>query len=270
MSDNNEVDTKGTEHESETPEVNEQEQVARSQGWRPKEEWTGDPNDWVDADEFNRRKPFFDAIHKVNQKNKRLEEQLTALQEHHNKVRQIERENARKELMEERRAAAKENDLEAVVAVDERLAELDKTSTAPVVPTRHPALDAFAARNTWYDEDEDLQAYANGIGATIEKKNPTLTTEEVLEMVEKKVKERFPDKFQTQTKSTVSSVSPSRPGPSGPGGVKKKKITYNDLPDEAKDVYNKLVKSPRNPYGKMTPDQYLKEYAAISGLPYEE
>lgn len=268
-----EEDTKGTEElevKVEEEEVNADEQLAREQGWRPKEEWNGDPNDWVNYDEFNRRKPFFDAIHKVNQKNKRLEEQLNALTEHHRKVEQTAYERAKKELVEARKEAAKENDLEKVVAIDEQLDALKgPVETTPAVDPKKVIAD-FAAENKWYSEDRVLRSFANGIGADIERENPNMPISELLEKVKEEVKKAFPQKFQQEQRSTVSSVSPSRPGPNGPGSMKKKKITYNDLPDEAKDIYNKLVKSPRNPYGKMTGDQYLKEYAAISGLPYEE
>lgn len=271
MSEKEEVDTKDTE----VVETTEQEQIARAQGWKPKEEAADlvEAGKWVNYDEFNRRKEFFDAIHKVNQKNKRLEEQLNALNEHHLKVKEAAIKQAREELLNEKRAAAKDNDLERIVEIDERLSELNAqpAPTAPSNPAAHPEMDAFVQKNKWYVEDEDLQAFANGYGAKLERENPNMATSEVLAAVEKKVKDTFPNKFgSTTTTQRVSSVSPSRPGPDGPGAVRKKRITYNDLPDDAKDMHNKLVKSPRNPYGKLTSEQYIKDYAAVSGLPYEE
>lgn len=270
MSEKEEVDTENTE----VVETTEQEQIARAQGWKPKEEAADlvDAGKWVNYDEFNRRKEFFDAIHKVNQKNKRLEEQLNALNEHHLKVKEAALKQAREELLNEKRAAAKDNDLERIVEIDEKLSELasQPAPIAPSNPAAHPDMDEFVSKNKWYVEDEDLQAFANGYGAKIEREHPNMTTPEVLAAVEKKVKETFPNKFATPTTQRVSSVSPSRPGPDGPGATKKKRITYNDLPDEAKDMHNKLVKSSRNPYGKLTSEQYLKDYATTSGLPYEE
>lgn len=254
-------------------EVDPQEQIARAQGWRPKEEAEDlvAAGKWVPADEFNRRKEFFDAIHKVNQKNKRLEEQLNALNEHHLRVKEAAIKQAREELLKERREAAKDNNLEAVVEIDEKLDSLESTpQPTKTTTTSNPALDEFVKNNKWYVEDETLQVFANGYGAKLEKENPNKPVEEILMEVEKKVKETFPNKFNKTATPRVSSVSPSRPGPEGPAGIKKKRITYNDLPDDAKDMHNKLVKSPRNPYGKLTSEQYLKDYAAVSGLPYEE
>jgi len=272
MDENQEVDTKDIPPEE--PVINEQEQIARAQGWKPQEEAPDlvEAGKWVNFDEFNRRKEFFDAIHKVNQKNKRLEEQLDVLAKHHAQTKENALKQAREELLQERRAAAKENDIERVVEIDEKLEELPTTTTQTATNTVPPeAFQEFVERNSWYRDDVDLQVYANGYGAKLEKENPNIPMAELFSRVEAKVRETFPTKFQTAgTTQRVSSVSPSRPGPDGPGAVKKKRITYNDLPDDAKDMHNKLVKSARNPYGKLTSEQYLKDYAANSGLPYEE
>ena len=200
-----------------------------------------------------------------------MEEQLDALTKWHEKVAQTEREKARQELLNEKRAAATSGDLEKLVDADEKLAALEKAPINVPTTTVYPEMDEFVAKNEWYKTDLDLQAYANGIGARIERDNPDMPTSKVLELVEKKVRETFPNKFQTATSNiSTPSVSPSRPGPSGPTGGRKKRITYSDLPDEAKQMYNILVKTPKNPNGRLTPEKYLKDYAAVSGLPYED
>ena len=254
--------------------VTESEKKARSNGWKPEAEAAElvAEGKWVNHDEFNRRGELFDAVHKANQKVKGLEKQVEALAKHNEQLAKVEREKARREILNEKRAAASSGDLEKLVEADEKLVELDKT---PIIPqastsTMPPEMDEFVARNEWYAKDLDLQAYANGIGARIERDNPNMPISEVLEKVEKKVRETFPGKFQTATQATVPSVSPSRPGPQGPGGIKKKRITYNDLPEEAKQMYSILVKTPKNPNGRLTAEKYLKDYAAVSGLQYEE
>jgi len=264
----NEVITEGTDINVEK---------AKLSGWKPKEDFVaggGDPAAWVEADEFNRRGELLDIIHKANQRAKNVEERLNILTEHHRKVEQAAYDRARKELLEQKMAAAEENNLKAVVEVDEQLRELEKTNTPAVAQvSAHPELDDFVARNSWYREDEDLQAYANGIGAKVERENPNMAPSQVLAIVEERVKKAFPAKFNTQQyQAPVTSVMPSRTGPTGPANARggKKRIGYNDLPDEAKTMYNKLVKSPRNPHGVLTSEQYLKDYADISGLQYEE
>lgn len=52
------------------------EDQAREKNWRPKEEWTGDPEDWVDATEFVARGPFIKQIIKQKRTLKQQEETL--------------------------------------------------------------------------------------------------------------------------------------------------------------------------------------------------
>jgi len=132
-------------------------------------------------------------------------------------------------------------------------------------------LEEFVTRNTWYNSDEDLRAYANGIGAYIEKNNPNLPVKEILKRVEDKVKQTFPNKFKvSNTNSSVSSVISSRNNSVVGGSPKKNRITYNDLPQEAKQIFDIVVKSNKNPNGRLSPEGYLKDYAQITGMPYEE
>lgn len=256
--------------ENEVVEMSDDEKVARASGWRPKEEFEGDPSKWVDAGEFNRRGEFYEAIRTANARAKAAEERLTALEQHHQKVAQIEYDKALKTLREERRQAARENDLERVIAADEKMDELEKEAAKniPATSASNPVLDRFASDNKWYGTNADMTAFANGYGAMLERDNPNMPVEEILKKVKERTEQFFPDNSTRQT-TTPAVVSPRTSIRSGSPAVKKR-ITYRDLPDEAKHVYNKLVKTPKNPRGIMEPEQYLKEYAAISGLPYEE
>lgn len=260
-------ETGDTSTDTGTTEQNPAMEQAISQGWKPKEEYTGDPDKWVDFEEFNRRAPFFEAISKANKKVKTLEEQLDALMKHHNDTREREYKRAKEELLAEKKAAAKDQDLERVIEIDEQLQQLEQQPKTTIKPTTPPELIAFGEKNEWYGKDKVMTAFANGIGADIERANPNLPVDKVLELVEKEVKENFPQKF---SKPQVTSVAPSRHSPTGITTGKKKSLTYNDLPEEAKMIYSRLVKGPRNPHGIMTSEQYLKEYAANSGLNYEE
>ncbi len=51
-------------------------EIAQKQGWRPQEAWEGDPKDWVDWPEFNRRGELIDQIRTVKHKLKENEKAL--------------------------------------------------------------------------------------------------------------------------------------------------------------------------------------------------
>ena len=57
----------------EQPKVDPYEDKARATGWRPLEEFEGDPETWVDAKEFLGRAPLFDKIKHQTKKQKELE-----------------------------------------------------------------------------------------------------------------------------------------------------------------------------------------------------
>lgn len=251
------------------------EQEARSQGWKPKEEFItsgGEEHRWVEAGEFNRRKEFFDALHKVNRENKALTERVSSLVEHNAKIEKVAYDRAINDLRAQRKEAAKSGDTETVVAISE---ELEKLTPPPApVPVIDP-LKEFANNNPWYLQDEDLQNYANGVGARIERANPNMSVNEVLEKVVERTKAAFPHKFgKTQPNTVVPSVMPSRSAAPSPAASKKKKITYEDLDSEGKKFYNTLVRPAgsdgKAPKGFITPEKYLKDFAAISGLKYED
>ena len=251
------------------------EQEARSQGWKPKEEFVangGEEHRWVDAGEFNRRKEFFDALHKVNRENRALREQVTSLAEHNAKVEQAAYERAKADLLSQRKEAAKAGDVETVVTISEELERM--APPAPPVPTVDP-LKEFANANPWYMEDEDLQNYANGVGAKLERSNPDMPINELLEKVAERTKAAFPQKFgQKQSTTVVPSVMPSKSAAPSPAASKKKRITYGDLDEVAKKTYDAIVRPAgadgKAPRGFITPEKYLKDYAAVSGLAYEE
>src|SRR3990172_4739307 len=55
---------------------------ARAQGWKPKEEFTGDPALWVDAKEFVGRAPLFDKIKTQSKDLKEIRKTVDAMAKH--------------------------------------------------------------------------------------------------------------------------------------------------------------------------------------------
>lgn len=56
-----------------------EEDKARKRGWKPKEDYEGDPNKWVDAAEFNRQSPLHDTIADLSTRAKKTEKALNNL-----------------------------------------------------------------------------------------------------------------------------------------------------------------------------------------------
>ena len=70
----------------ETPELSPIEQKAISMGWRPKDQFEGDEEEFIDAKEFVRRQPLFDRIENQNKQLKNVTKALEALKVHYTRV----------------------------------------------------------------------------------------------------------------------------------------------------------------------------------------
>ena len=75
---------------TQTESTNPYDKQAREMGWRPKEEWEGEPEKWRDAKEFVERGELYNKIDSVGRELKETRKALKMLQEHHSKVRETE------------------------------------------------------------------------------------------------------------------------------------------------------------------------------------
>lgn len=244
----------------------EKEQKAMDLGWRPKDEYEGEKR-WVDAEEFLERQELYDGIHKANRKAKKLEKVVETLLVHNKKIEEVAVQKALDALKQEKKDAAKDNDIERVVIIDEKIEQIKETSKGNKVvepPVQH-VLDEFKENNPWFDPespdyDEDMETYAHGVGTKLERSHPDWAHEKLLSEVAKQTKKAFEHKLQNTNRKTPNKVSGKSTNDSTP--PKEKKITYDDLTPEGKSMYKVLVKNDKtNPHGVMSAEDYLADYA---------
>lgn len=245
-----ELDVESVDYESE----------ARSQGWRPQEEWKGDPDKWKSAERFV--KDGENILPLVQSKKRALEEQVAELagrveqltdsnrqfQEFSHKALEKEkrdRKRAEQELRDIRKKAIAEGDGETFEEVDRQIAELqsqDQPSTQPP-----PGANEFLRDNPWYGKDSEMSTYADALG-------PRLNGEGYYERayfdeLAKRVKQAFPHKFDKPKAPSVEAD-----GTKEPSG--KKGRSFDDLPREAQKMCERFVKD----IPGYTKDQYLETY----------
>lgn len=161
---------------------------ARTLGWRPQSEYTGDPEKWVDAETYVARGKEVMPILKAN--NRKLEERLSALdadnqrlrtlfqasqesiaamQEVHTQSLAAARASERRRVMAELRDARESGDVETELQLTERLADLreedreaknkpvaDKPAAvaAPAANQLDPATAAWLSQHSWFGADQ--------------------------------------------------------------------------------------------------------------------
>lgn len=233
---------------------------ARELGWRPKEDFHGDENQFIDAAEFVRRQPLFEKIEHMGKELKETKKVLMMLQEHHTKVKQIEYDRAVKELRAEKKKALEEGDADRLMEIDDALidikaAEQVAKNAPPKQQQVDPRFTSWTDKNPWYTSDKELRSFADSIGTAYAESNENKTPEEVLKYVEAQVKRAYPEKFTNPKRTQPSAVEGSSPA----GATTGSKVNIQ-LTDEERKVMNTFVRS-----GVMTKDEYMEQLAAVRG-----
>ena len=235
--------------ESSAPSV---EDLARDQGWAPKEEFKGEEHKWVDAPEFLRRGELFQKIETQGKANKALQRELSEIREvlaefknHHSKVQETAYKKAIDDLKARKEQALEDGDAKALIAVDEQLDEVKEEQRmaklrSQMKPQRQepteeaPQFSEWKSQNTWYEKDDELRDFADTYGLGLA--NRGKTPDEVLKLVEKKVRETYKHKFENPNRSKPGAVEASARTGTRPGS------TYSPT-DVERDMAKKFVRS---------------------------
>lgn len=247
------------------PEVETQ---AREMGWRPKDEYKGDEEKWVDAKTFVDRGEHILPIVKATNKrlrddltktNERLNEVMDALKESKETIDAMERyhqedikqkvERTRKELKDQLVAAKKAGDVESEVDLTDEISRLNSAENAaegkdnkkPAVEgkkdapdyTKHPDWVAWKEDNPWFGVDRAKTAIAYDISAQLRNGGETSQGREFMDKVTAGVAKEV---SRLGGGRSSSKVEGGKGGSGGNGGSSGGGRSWNDLPSEAKEA----------------------------------
>lgn len=230
------------------------EQKAMEQGWRPKEDFSGDPETFIDAPEFVRRGELFDKIEHQSKELKQVKAALDALKQHHSKVREVEYDRALKALQSARKQALVDGETERFLDLEQRIEEVKeekatfdaelKSVDTQQSGTANPEFISWMEKNPWYTKDEAMQAYADKLGSKLAAQGHTPSR--VLTMVEQEIKKEFAHKFQNQKATRPQAVESS-----SRGGAKPDSFVMSE---DERSIMRKLVRA-----GAMSEQEYIAE-----------
>jgi len=256
--------TEETKSEPTTKELSAVEQRALEMGWRSKEEFDGEEEDFIDAQEFVRRKPLFEKIDSVGKELRETRKALKALQEHHAKVKEAEFKHALEQLRAEKKVALEEGDADKLIEIDEQIADAkvrqvqEERQARQEASAPHPNFITWVGKNPWYKEDAELKAAADQIGSAYAVSNPEVEPDQVLKYVEGRVRKLYPDKFRNPNKDRPSAVE----GRTSTTNAKPKDDDVSNYPlsDDERRVMMSFVRQ-----GVMTKDEYIKDLRRVKG-----
>lgn len=233
--------------EVQEPQLSAIEQEAMSMGWKPKENWEGDPNEWRDARSFVDRGQLLNTIHQLKRSQR---DTYQAMQDMKNMLAGAEakgKEAALAELKADKIRALENGEYKKVADLDEQIA---KTASAPVSTTDTTLKDPYMEyaeewipQNPWF-KDEELQGeFETIIRGYVHKEAQRLgkapDPETAFAEATKRVKRMYPEKFTpkkaTQTVAsarTTTSATQSKP-----------KVKWSDLPESVQKSGTRLIRS---------------------------
>jgi hypothetical protein len=251
------------------PQPRDYEAEARQQGWRPKEEFQGDPDRWTDAETFARRADEVLPILKkrdriLKQENETLKRDLKATVARFETIEKRAYDRAMADL-EKRQAEAVENgDLAGVKKATDDIRALERETAAPATPAASEqdvmeALIEFRETNPWYDKGGLERDYADLLAQKHADQAKKMAPADFFAMIGDKVREKYKDRLAvndddddapTPRRKVLSPVEGA--GPRRPRGGK----TGADLPPDAQKTADRFIRM-----GIIkTRDDYAKTY----------
>lgn len=242
-----------------TTQVDPIEAEAREQGWKPKEEYEGDPAKWRPAKEFVERGELFGKIDHMGKELKETRKALKMLQDHHTKVRETEYNRALTELKALQKKHLEEGNSDGYLETTELLTDLKAEQKAREVVQQNvpnqpdPRFINWVSANKWYEKDAEMRKYADTLGAGYAASNPGIDPEEVLQYVTKEVRTRFSTKFVNPNREKPSTVEGASTGAANKSSF--------ELTDDERKVMNTFVRA-----GVMSKEDYIAQVKQMRGV----
>lgn len=228
-------------------------QLARDNGWTPSADWGGSPDKWVDAKQFADRSKGINALLKRENADLKLRiERIEGRVDANAEAERTRAIGAIDSLIADAEAlrvqAITDADGAAVVESERniRRLEAEKAKLTPAAPKPAAAnpedkafSDAFVARNPWL-KDTRIARVAVNVARDIAKDSPELQghPQEFLPELRRRMIEEYPELMGRNMRAarTEGNGSPPR------GPTKTTKQTYENMPKDAREVCDRLVK----------------------------
>jgi len=240
--------------EHDEPEYSDAEAKARAGGWRPQDEWEGDPEDWVSHKEFNRvgelMSSIKDAKAEARAAKQQADEQMSRLNQFHESQNKILRAKLA-ELKSGRTEAINLADVDEANRIQDQIDETEyalavsENVPKPQPPAqKHHLISGWEAKNEWINNPDSAKTvYANAKFVQL-LQDPILaqgasSTDEVVERalveLDKVVAKEFPA-VNTNRNKAPSNV---RGRPSGKKG-QSNQLTMDDLTRDELNMYQEM------------------------------
>lgn len=209
------------------------EDVARTGGWKPKEEWEGDPAEWRSAEVFNERGEWIQR-HKTQQRQiDDMQSTFNTRMDNANKLHQQQVELQKAELIRKRDDAIDLADKGAANGFQDDIDKINSQAVEQPVNNGQSTLDSWNSDNPWILQNNPKAAYAKQQFGTYQSQG--MSAEAALTNMENDVKREFPDLNPAREKH------PTSEGGSRPGNKRSaRKLSMSDLNSDELKYYRAM------------------------------
>jgi hypothetical protein len=218
---------------------------AISNGWRPKDEWQGDPDDWVSARKFNQTGELMGSIRDLKSRLDKSERSFQSRLDNVNKLHETQQAQLLADLERKRNDAVEMADVDAVNNIQ---GQIDNLRQAPQVQETQQddsaLLDDWNAKNPYiFDQSNPKAAFAQ---ARFNVHSQNMPLSDAIKAMEQDINSAFPEINERRNQAPAVESGMSRPGQR-----KERKLTWGDLTPEEVKYYNVAR-------GAWTKDEYLQ------------
>lgn len=244
---------------------------AMEQGWKPKDQWEGSPEDWRPAKDYIERGEMIGKIRSLQQQNRQFEQAVRHITEQNTRVFANGYEKAIQDMKQERREALAEQDFVKADELSEKIEEVKELRTRAIHEAARPIQQAqgpdpehleWLAKNTWY-ENPVMQKFADALGIEyVRVNNGQVSPEQVRNYVAATVRKEFAHKF---PKPIVAAPNPDASGSRANSNGKPQTTGLNtrlskikaEMPEEHRQIMKTIIRA-----SGLTEAEYLEQYAS--------
>lgn len=237
--------------------------TAKKIGWAGKDDWKGDPGDWIDAPEFI-LKAAGEVLPSMRKSLEEAKGEIAGLKaavktsiKHISKARQDGYEQRGRELQDELERFAAAGDVANVKSVTQDIVALEKEvredPLEPEVEAPPEEFTSWQAENPWYGKDEALTAACDAIGKKVFTEGyqgPAQVKE-----VDRRMREKFPALY-------AKAENPNRKLPGAVEGLGTARRSggksFSDMPRDAQEMCLDLMKLSK----AVTKEAFAREHFA--------
>jgi hypothetical protein len=198
------------------------EKEAAEDGWKPKEEFEGDPEKWTSAREFVRYGKLMKTMN--NMKND-FDVRIRDVNAYH----EMQKAAEINELKSQQRRAVRSGDEEAFDIIQQRIDGFERSKQ---VSSKDPAVADWESRNPWINNHEDPKTIeANAFYIGVKKSNPTISEKDALAYVDERLGKLYQQTNPLRSVQTRAETGGQRVTNATKGAVSWGDLTQSELKD---------------------------------------